>query len=419
MRHLDDAGITVESTAAEPSRYVREIHQIVAAKGTVADAVFSGGGNYSTTKPVDASAVSDPAPASVYQSERHGDFTCTIPNLVAGDGYTVRLHFAEIYFSSVGQRLFDVAINGQKVLNRFDIIAAAGGPCKAITEPFGAVADQKGNIVIGFTGVTGQAKVNAIDIVPMATSPAAPVIASNPINQSVAPGQTPTFTASASGSPTPDVQWQCSMDGGRTFSNLPGDAAAQSIALALSSVQRKMNGYQYRALFSNATGTATSASATLNVNAAYINSGGLALSNYLADSYFSGGQTSSTDHAIDASGVSDPAPPSVYQTERYGDFAYTVPNLAPREAYTVRLHFAEINKTRAGERVFNISINGQQVLSDYDVFAASGGEFRAITQSFNAVADANGTIVITFMSVKNNAKVSGIDVHGVEAEPLH
>jgi len=132
--------------------------------------------------------VADPAPASVYQSERYGDFTCTIPNLVAGDSYTVRLHFAEVYFTKAGQRLFNVSINGQQVLNSFDICAAAGGACKAIAEPFSAIADAKGTIVIGLTGVTDHAKVNGIDIVPMATSPAAPVVATNrPIRASPPP----------------------------------------------------------------------------------------------------------------------------------------------------------------------------------------------------------------------------------------
>jgi len=40
--------------------------------------------------------------------------------------------------------------------------------------------------------------------------------------------------------------------------------------------------------------------------------------------------------------VTDPAPQAVYQTVRYGNFTYTIPNLTPGGTYRVRLHFAEL-----------------------------------------------------------------------------
>ncbi|MBV8232657.1 MAG: hypothetical protein JO329_21970, partial [Planctomycetaceae bacterium] len=123
-----------------------------------------------------------------------------------------------------------------------------------------------------------------------------------------------------------------------------------------------------------------------------------------------GGATYSTTSPIDTSGVSDPAPQSVYQTERYGNFTYTLSNLMPGGSYTVRLHFAEIYWNGPGRRLFNVAINGTQVLTNFDIFTAAGGKDRAIVESFNAVADARGTITIAFTSVLNNAKVSGIEV---------
>ena len=123
-----------------------------------------------------------------------------------------------------------------------------------------------------------------------------------------------------------------------------------------------------------------------------------------------GGVTYSTTSPIDTSGVSEPAPQSVYQTERYGNFTYTLTNLMPGGSYTVRLHFAEIYWNGPGRRLFNVAINGTQVLTNFDIFAAAGGKDRAIVKPFNAVADARGTITIAFTSVLNNAKVSGIEV---------
>ncbi|WP_322480436.1 malectin domain-containing carbohydrate-binding protein, partial [Thermogemmatispora sp.] len=104
-----------------------------------------------------------------------------------------------------------------------------------------------------------------------------------------------------------------------------------------------------------------------------INAGGPAVTPFVADAYYSGGSTASTSNAIDTSGVTNPAPQAVYQSNRYGNFTYTIPNLTAGAAYTVRLHFAETYWSAAGKRVFNVSINGQQVLTNFDIYAAAGG----------------------------------------------
>jgi hypothetical protein len=97
------------------------------------------------------------------------------------------------------------------------------------------------------------------------TSPgiAAPTVTTNPSSQTVTAGQTATFTAAASGNPTPAVQWQVSSDGGKTFTNLSG---ATSTTLTLSNLQASQNGNTYRAVFSNSADTATTSAATLTVN---------------------------------------------------------------------------------------------------------------------------------------------------------
>ena len=89
-----------------------------------------------------------------------------IPNLTAGDQYTVTLDFAEIYYNAAGQRLFNVSINGASVLSDFDIYASAGGKNKAIAETFTETADTNGDITIAFANITGGAKVDGIEISP-------------------------------------------------------------------------------------------------------------------------------------------------------------------------------------------------------------------------------------------------------------
>src|SRR5262249_14557020 len=80
-----------------------------------------------------------------------------------GASYTVRLHFAEIYWGSAGQRLFNVAINGTPVLSNFDILATAGGKDKALVESFTATADSQGKGTIQVTTVKDNALVNGIE----------------------------------------------------------------------------------------------------------------------------------------------------------------------------------------------------------------------------------------------------------------
>lgn len=148
-----------------------------------------------------------------------------------------------------------------------------------------------------------------------------------------------------------------------------------------------------------------------------IDSGGGAAGNFVADTDVKGGHTFSTKHAIDTTGVTNPAPQSVYQSERYGNFTYTIPNLTPGATYTVRLHFAEIYWGAAGRRLFNVKINGSQVLTNFDIFATAGGKYKAIVEQFTATADANGNITIQYINVRDNAKSSGIEILSSSGAP--
>ncbi len=131
----------------------------------VADTDYSGGSSFSTTHAINTAAATNPAPAAVYQTEREGVFIYTIPNLTAGSAHTVRLHFAELYFSAAQQRVFNVAINGDTVLSNFDIVKAAGSNYTANVQQFTATANSSGQIVISFLrGTTDQPLVSGIEV---------------------------------------------------------------------------------------------------------------------------------------------------------------------------------------------------------------------------------------------------------------
>ena len=142
----------------------------------------------------------------------------------------------------------------------------------------------------------------------------------------------------------------------------------------------------------------------------FIDAGGPAAGNYAADNGFSGGSTYSTTATVDTSAVADPAPQSVYKTERFGNFTYTLSGLTAGSSYTVRLDFAELYWSAAGKRVFSVTGNGASWLNNFDIYAAAGAKNKAIARSFSAVADGNGRIAITFKSSVDNAKISAISV---------
>ncbi len=284
-----------------------------------ADNAFFGGSTAST-----GSAIANTADDPLYQSERYGDFRYQFPT---GPGsYTVTLKFAEIYHSAAGQRVFDVLLEGQLVLDNFDIVQAAGGPNRAVDRTFTATVTGN-NLDIEFRTVVDNAKVSAIQVL------------------STSPGATPTPTRTPTSPP-----------GTNTFRVHAGGGA-------------------------------------------YTDGAGQV---WAADNRFSGGSTASTGSAI--AGTNDDP---LYQSERYGDFSYNFP--VSNGNYTVTLKFAEIYWSGPGERVFNVLIEGQSVLSNFDIIVAAGAANTAVDRSFTrSVSD--GTLNIEFRTVVDNAKVSAIEV---------
>jgi hypothetical protein len=86
-------------------------------------------------------------------------------------------------------------------------------------------------------------------------------VTAQPVSKTVAPGTTASFSAAASGAPTPTVQWQVSTNSGGTWANVSG-ATSTTLSVAATTAE---NGWRYRAVFSNPGGSATSSGATLKV----------------------------------------------------------------------------------------------------------------------------------------------------------
>jgi RHS repeat-associated protein len=123
-----------------------------------ADQYFTGGDTYGIS-----STIAGTSNQALYQSERYGAFSYKLP--VSNGQYTVVLHFAEIYWTESGQRVFNVAAEGTTVLSNYDIVRKVG-PLTATSETF-TVAVSDGELTLDFlAGAAGASdpKISAIEI---------------------------------------------------------------------------------------------------------------------------------------------------------------------------------------------------------------------------------------------------------------
>lgn len=89
----------------------------------------------------------------------------------------------------------------------------------------------------------------------------APLVVASPVDVSVTAGSDAVFSATATGSPAPDVQWQERVGEG-AWTDIAGATGA---SLTLSDTTVRQTGTRVRAVFTNTAGSATTAEATLTV----------------------------------------------------------------------------------------------------------------------------------------------------------
>ncbi|MGD9162628.1 MAG: malectin [Desulfobacteraceae bacterium] len=102
--------------------------------------------------------------------------------------------------------------------------------------------------------------------------------------------------------------------------------------------------------------------------------------------------------------------PIIYENERYSMDAYEFD--VPNGKYTVTLHFAETYEGiyGEGERVFNVSINGKEVLKDLDPYKEAGDFNTPAVKEFKGIEPADGKITIGFTYGVENPQINGIEI---------
>ncbi len=232
------------------------------------------------------------------------------------------LLFAELYYTASGKRIFDVFIEGNKVLPNYDIFSEVGNGT-AIQEVF-EVPVSDGELTVEFRRIAGKdnAKLSAISV---------------DLKENVAPQLIPIARVNAGGLPYTDTQ------GGEW-----------SATAGLSSLG-KLKDFEV------------------------------------------------------ASAIENTEDDTLYQTEIFGSFAYT--QTVENGDYIVTLHFAELFHTQENMRVFDVTLEGQTVLSNFDVLAEVGF-LTAVTKTF-PIQITDGSIDLTFIPSMGDAKISAIEVQKV------
>ncbi|MEI8374904.1 MAG: peptidylprolyl isomerase, partial [Planctomycetota bacterium] len=120
-----------------------------------------------------------------------------------------------------------------------------------------------------FTNTAGTPATTTAATLTVQVAPSTPSVTTNPAPQTIVVGGTASFTAAASGNPTPTVQWQVNTGTGSSYGNLTDVGVytgSNTGTLTITGTTLAMSGYQYKAVFTNAVGTpATTTAATLTV----------------------------------------------------------------------------------------------------------------------------------------------------------
>ena len=406
--------------------------------------------------------VANTIPQADWNSYRSGASTYLVPNLTVGGEYQVRMYFLDWQNTQVGQRVFNVSVNSTPVLSNFDAVQTAGnaggdGTYIGVEEDFNETANASGDITVQLSaGSAGVPLINALAVVPVAVNAsgvsvdsgglgdggtAAPAgsalsetgwVASS--NTAYAPGDAPQNAISGNTGArfSSDANqaygnyWQVNMGSAKSFDAIELDSGGFNGDYARDyEVEVSNDGTTFTNLYAGS-GTGSPEIANFaTTTAQYIRvvvtlgsttnwwslvnvlvySSGSAAGGFAPDQYYSGGtaatNTSGSNGFITFKTVTNAIPQNDWNTYRSGASTYQIPDLTAGGSYQVRLYFLDWQNTQQGKRVFNASINGTAVLTNFDIVAAysnvgGDGSYIGVEEDFTTTADANGIITVAF-----------------------
>jgi hypothetical protein len=87
------------------------------------------------------------------------------------------------------------------------------------------------------------------------------------------------------------------------------------------------------------------------------------------------------------------------------------------QPYTVRLHFVEPDGLQPGQRLFDVALQGKEILKDFDICREAGGADRALVKEF--IVPASTELKLKFVPRKGSTLLCGLEVAaGGEIPPV-
>ncbi|HXI82525.1 MAG TPA: TIM-barrel domain-containing protein [Verrucomicrobiae bacterium] len=368
----------------------------------------------------------------LYQSEHLGVTFTALFDCPNGT-YETTLYNAETRWNAPGQRLFNVSILGQQVLSNFDIFAAAGGSNKAIAVTFTNIVSS-GQLEIDFNDVATafetNARVSAIRVKKIADPVFESVPPSVAIN-SPTNGSTVAGTVSVTGLASDNVavaKVEVSVDNGGW--SIATGTTNWSFSLTTPAIVNGLHTISARA--TDGSGNVSSIPSVtvrvINVPGAYLarisagnpsNVTDCASNVWVADQAYSPGSFGYSGNGAGGyvnnaiSGVCASVWP-LYQRERYstasGGYSYLFD--CPPGIYETMLLEAETYWSGSNQRVFNVFLQGQEVLTNFDIFATAGGKNIPVTRVFTCTVAA-AQLEMDFIPITDNARASGIQIRKI------
>ncbi|NAS13037.1 malectin domain-containing carbohydrate-binding protein [Poritiphilus flavus] len=382
----------------------------------LADDFFIGGRPASSTN----AAIGGTDQDELYRSGRTatqnlGGFQYAIP--VDNGTYEIKLHFAEIYWTGSGQRVFSVEVEGNPILLDFDITAEVGARHAVIKTANTSVTD--GLLNIEFSANVNRPLLSALEILGETTLSTETDILSFVVDQqtgssTINPTDHTIAIEVANGTDLTAITPAISLSEGATVVPAPGTTTDFSSGTATYAVTAE-DGLTTQDWVVNLTEASLPTGGELHL-IARINCGGgqmnLGYQVFEADTFFNGGRPSSgTNAEIGGTNMDQLYHTGRTATQNLGGFQYALPVIDGN--YELRLHFAEIYWTGSGQRVFSVAVEGTPMIVDLDITDEVGARNALVKTINTAVAD--GILNIEFSASVNGPLVSALEVFSLNS----
>ncbi|SHM74008.1 Por secretion system C-terminal sorting domain-containing protein [Cyclobacterium lianum] len=352
--------------------------------------------------------------SALYYTERFGsNFAYTIP--VENGTYTVKTYHNELWFgrngpeSKAGQRVYDILVEGNVVREDFDLFVANGNQPIILTHENISVTD--GVLEIRLIASANNGTITGFSIISEEST--GTTLPQAVLESDVQSGTVPllvNFTGSNSNG-----------DGALTYTWDFGDGSSSSLADP-SHEYTSAGQYTVKLTVSDENGNQSIDEMVINVAddtvihpefSLFVNSGTNNTVNYLNED-FQGESTSGVSFSSSSTFTnSSAAPNALFHTERFStNFTYSVP--VENGIYTVKTYHNELwfgkkgPAAAAGQRVYDILVEGELVKDDFDLFVESGNEPMELI--FTDIEVNDGVLTINLIAGANNASISGFSI---------